>query len=227
MPDLEIESGFEGPVIGIDEAGRGPWAGPVTAAAAWLDPQAVADLPPGLDDSKKMTAANRAAFFRILAGLPHYHAVLSVPVAQIDRDGILRATLACMARVAEMLADRLVSAGIGMPVQVLVDGNQMPPLSLPAQTLVKGDARSLSIAAASVIAKQERDRLMSVLAADHPGYGWETNMGYGTAAHREALNRLGVTPHHRRSFAPVRALLDDSAAAADTGDTPDTAYTKG
>lgn len=216
MPDLEIESGFDGPVIGIDEAGRGPWAGPVTVAAAWLNPKAVPDLPKGLDDSKKMTAANRAAFHAILTAPPHHHAVLSVPVEVIDRDGILRATLAGMASVADMLADRLRSADIGDPVQVLVDGNQMPPLSHPAQTLVKGDSRSLSIAAASVIAKHERDRIMIRLAGDHPGFGWETNMGYGTAAHRDGLHRHGVTPHHRRSFAPVRALL------ADTGDTPST-----
>jgi len=216
MPDFAIEAGFDGPVIGIDEAGRGPWAGPVSVAAAWLDPATVADLPPGLDDSKKMSAASRAAFHAILTRPPHFHAVLSVPVEEIDRDGILRATLAGMARVAETLADSLVSAGIGVPVQVLVDGNQMPPLSFPAQTLVKGDSRSLSIAAASVIAKHERDRIMTSLAADHPGYGWERNMGYGTAAHREGLDQLGVTPHHRRSFAPVRARLDPA------GDTPNT-----
>ena len=227
MPDLQIESGFDGPVIGIDEAGRGPWAGPVTVAAAWLDPQAVTDLPPGLDDSKKMTAASRAAFYAILTGPPHQHAVLSVPVEDIDRIGILRATLTGMARVAEILADRLLASGIGTPVQILVDGNQMPPLALPAQTLVKGDSRSLSIAAASVIAKHERDRIMTALAADYAGYGWETNMGYGTAAHREALNRIGVTPHHRRSFAPVRALLSDGKGAAGQADTADTASTKG
>ena len=221
MPDLAIESGFDGPVIGIDEAGRGPWAGPVSVAAVWLDPAMAADLPPGLDDSKKMSAANRAAFHAILTKPPHRHAVLSIPVEEIDRTGILRATLAGMARVAEMLAAGLVSAGIGVPAQVLVDGNQMPPLSLPAQTLVKGDSRSLTIAAASVIAKHERDQIMSALAADHPGYGWERNMGYGTAAHREGLDRLGVTPHHRRSFAPVRARL------AGTDDTLDTANTKG
>lgn len=224
MPDLAIESGFDGPVIGIDEAGRGPWAGPVSVAAVWLDPAKAADLPPGLDDSKKMSAANRAAFHAILTKPPHRHAVLSIPVEEIDRTGILRATLAGMARVAEMLAAGLVSAGIGVPAQVLVDGNQMPPLSLPAQTLVKGDSRSLTIAAASVIAKHERDQIMSALATDYPGYGWERNMGYGTAAHREGLDRLGVTPHHRRSFAPVRARL---ARTDDTSDTPDTANTKG
>ncbi|MEC8263192.1 MAG: ribonuclease HII [Pseudomonadota bacterium] len=216
MPDLSIESGFDGPVIGVDEAGRGPWAGPVTVAAAWLDPDAAADLPPGLDDSKKMTAANRAAFHAILTQPPHHHVVLSVPVATIDRDGILKATLGAMAKTAELLARRLAEAGMGEAAQILVDGNQMPPLSRPAQTLVKGDSRSLSIAAASVIAKHERDGIMLALAGKNPGYGWERNMGYGTAAHREAMHRLGVTPHHRRSFAPVRALLETAS------DTPST-----
>ena len=216
MPDLSIESGFGGPVIGVDEAGRGPWAGPVTVAAAWLDPDAAADLPPGLDDSKKMTVANRAAFHAILTQLPHHHVVLSVPVATIDRDGILKATLGAMAKTAELLARRLAEAGMGEAAQILVDGNQMPPLSRPAQTLVKGDSRSLSIAAASVIAKHERDQIMLALAGKNPGYGWERNMGYGTAAHREAMHRLGVTPHHRRSFAPVRALLETAS------DTPST-----
>ena len=216
MPDLSIESGFDGPVIGVDEAGRGPWAGPVTVAAAWLDPDAAADLPPGLDDSKKMTAANRAAFHAILTQPPHHHVVLSVPVATIDRDGILKATLGAMAKTAELLARRLAEAGMGEAAQILVDGNQMPPLSRPAQTLVKGDSRSLSIAAASVIAKHERDGIMLALAGKNPGYCWERNMGYGTAAHREAMHRLGVTPHHRRSFAPVRALLETAS------DTPST-----
>ena len=216
MPDLSIESGFDGPVIGVDEAGRGPWAGPVTVAAAWLDPDAAADLPPGLDDSKKITAANRAAFHAILTQPPHHHVVLSVPVATIDRDGILKATLGAMAKTAELLARRLAEAGMGEAAQILVDGNQMPPLSRPAQTLVKGDSRSLSIAAASVIAKHERDGIMLALAGKNPGYGWERNMGYGTAAHREAMHRLGVTPHHRRSFAPVRALLETAS------DTPST-----
>ena len=216
MPDLSIESGFDGPVIGVDEAGRGPWAGPVTVAAAWLDPDAAADFPPGLDDSKKMTAANRAAFHAILTQPPHHHVVLSVPVATIDRDGILKATLGAMAKTAELLARRLAEAGMGEAAQILVDGNQMPPLSRPAQTLVKGDSRSLSIAAASVIAKHERDGIMLALAGKNPGYGWERNMGYGTAAHREAMHRLGVTPHHRRSFAPVRALLETAS------DTPST-----
>ena len=208
MPDLSIESGFLGPVIGVDEAGRGPWAGPVAIAACWLDPAAVPHLPPGLDDSKKLSAARRAAFHAVLTELPHRHSIVMVPVSVIDSDGILKATLDGMARAADNLATALRAAGIGEVGQVLVDGNQMPPTRLPAQTIVKGDSRSLSIAAASVIAKQERDAIMLDLATDHPGYGWETNMGYGTRTHQEGLAAQGVTPHHRRSFAPVRRALN-------------------
>ena len=207
MPDLSIEAGFAGPVIGVDEAGRGPWAGPVTVAACWLDPEAIPNLPPGLDDSKKLSAPRRAAFHAVLTGAPHRHAVVSVPVAHIDRDGILQATLDGMARAAETLAEDLLTAGYGDVAQLLIDGNQMPPTGLPAQTVVKGDSRSLSIAAASVIAKHERDSIMGQLAKSYPGYGWETNMGYGTRTHRQGLARLGVTAHHRRSFAPVRKAL--------------------
>lgn len=217
MPDLSIERGFAGPVIGIDEAGRGPWAGPVTVAAAWLHPDAVASLPPGLDDSKKLSPRKRTDFHHLLTSGPHLHALVSVPVEVIDRDGILRATLDAMAMAAATLANMIRDAGHGAAAQILIDGNQMPPgLTIPAQTVVKGDSRSLSIAAASVIAKHERDLVMTALAAAHPGYGWETNMGYGTAAHRDALARLGVTPHHRHSFAPVR---DHLASAGDTAST--------
>ena len=143
----------------------------------------------------------------MLTGPPHRHAVVTVPVAVIDSDGILKATLDGMVRAAATLAADLEAAGLGDIGQVLIDGNQMPPTDLPAQTVVRGDSRSLSIAAASVIAKQERDAVMIRLAADHPGYGWETNMGYGTRTHQEGLATHGVTMHHRRSFAPVRRAL--------------------
>jgi len=217
MPDLAIEQGFDGPVIGIDEAGRGPWAGPVSVAAAWLHPASVSALPPGLDDSKKLSARRRAVFHAALTTGRHLHVVEIVPVEIIDRDGILRATLDAMAAAADRLAAMIAAAGHGLVAQVLIDGNQMPSgLAAPAQTVVKGDSRSLSIAAASVIAKHERDRLMLELAAAHPGYGWETNMGYGTAAHRRAMDRLGITRHHRKSFAPVRERM---ARAADTPST--------
>lgn len=209
MPDLSIESGFAGPVIGIDEAGRGPWAGPVTIAACWLDTNVPSNLLSELDDSKKLSASERARLHATLTAPPHHHAVISVPVDIIDRDGILKATLGGMAEVARTLAAKLATDGIGKVAQVLIDGNQMPPLTLPARTVVRGDSLSLSIAAASIIAKHERDQIMMALAEDCPGYGWETNMGYGTKTHQQGLATLGITPHHRRSFAPVRRAMTD------------------
>jgi len=202
-------------VIGLDEAGRGPWAGPVIAAAVWLDPARLPeDLRIGLDDSKVLTGARRAALHDALhAQAAAGAAAIGVgraEVDEIDRLNILRASLAAMARAAAALRD-----GAGWsPDGALVDGRQVPPLACRARAVVGGDGRSLSIAAASIIAKVVRDREMAALAARHPGYGWERNRGYGTAEHRAALARLGVTPHHRRSFRPVRAILGAGADAS-------------
>ena len=201
MPNfaLEIEAG--GIVAGIDEAGRGPWAGPVVAAAAILDRDALDNaLMMDLDDSKALTAAIREGLFDAMAGDP---AVVSgigmATVEEIDVWNILQATHLAMARA---------FAALGRDADcALVDGNRAPSLPCPVQTVVKGDSRSLSIAAASIIAKVTRDRMMGDLARDFPGYGWETNQGYGTEEHRDALGRLGVTPHHRKSYAPVQAVM--------------------
>ncbi|MGL4321455.1 MAG: ribonuclease HII [Paracoccaceae bacterium] len=183
-------------IAGVDEVGRGPLAGPVTAAAVILDP---ARIPTGLNDSKKLTHARRL----VLSAELHAMAQVSIAhasVAEIDDLNILRASHVAMLR-----------AIAGLPVapdHVLIDGNQLPRgLPCRAETIVKGDARSLSIAAASIVAKVARDQLMVILAQQHPGYGWETNAGYGTPAHLAALLNLGVTPHHRRSFAPVHNIL--------------------
>ena len=214
MPDFELEGAYlkehSGAVIaGVDEAGRGPWAGPVVAAAIILDIEALSqDLWETLDDSKKLTAARRETLFDTL----HEYGVAIVGVGQadvkeIDSINILNATYRAMARAVDDL-----DCEVGL---ALVDGNKVPPLPCDVTPVVKGDGKSLSIAAASVIAKVTRDRLMTELAAAYPGYGWETNMGYGTAKHQAALARLGVTPHHRRSFAPIRAAL--SAAALKQG----------
>jgi ribonuclease HII len=200
MPDFsfEIAARARGAIhiAGVDEVGRGPLAGPVTAAAVVLDP---ARIPAGLNDSKKLTHARRAALSAEL------HAVAKVSiahasVAEIDQLNILRASHLAMCRAI---------AGLPVPPDLaLIDGNQLPRgLSCAGETVVKGDARSLSIAAASIVAKVARDQLMVILAQQHPGYGWETNAGYGTAAHLAALLNLGVTPHHRRSFAPVHNIL--------------------
>ena len=181
-------------VVGVDEAGRGPLAGPVTAAAVRLDPR---HIPPGLADSKVLTAARRQALFAELLGVAQV-SIAHASVEEIDTLNILRASHLAMKRaVAGLRADF-----------ALIDGPLLPRgLTLPAQAIVKGDAKSLSIAAASICAKVTRDRLMVDLAQQYPGYGWEGNAGYPTKAHLAALLNLGVTPAHRRSFRPVHNIL--------------------
>ena len=209
MPDLDHERKFNAPVIGIDEAGRGPWAGPVTVTAIWLCPSAYDALPAGIDDSKKIKSPRRAALAAALMAPPHLYHTVSIEVAQIDQMGILKATFAGMVMAASELADKMVKAGWGAPVHALVDGNLLPPdMPLPATALIKGDSRSLSIAAASLIAKTARDQIMQDLALAYPDYGWESNMGYGTKAHQAGLDQFGLTPHHRHSFKPIRRYLD-------------------
>ncbi len=197
MIDLALEHARRGPVAGIDEAGRGPWAGPVVAAAVVLD---AGSVPVGVTDSKRLSRARREALFAALRAGARI-GVGAASVAEIDRLNILAATLVAMRRAVDDL-------GVA-PAHVLIDGNRMPELACPATAVVGGDARSLSIAAASIVAKVTRDRIMARLARRYPGFGWERNAGYGTPEHRAALDRLGVTPHHRRSFAPVARVLDD------------------
>ncbi|SMO69488.1 ribonuclease HII [Paracoccus laeviglucosivorans] len=183
-------------VAGVDEVGRGPLAGPVTAAAVILD---VTCIPEGLNDSKKLTAKRRDVLAaQIMASCDW--AVGHATVDEIDELNILRASHLAMCRAIAGLRQR--------PCLALIDGNMLPRgLDLPGRAVVKGDALSLSIAAASIIAKMLRDRIMVDLAQQHPGYGWEVNAGYPTPAHRQALLDLGITPHHRRSFAPVHNIL--------------------
>ena len=175
-------------VVGVDEVGRGPLAGPVTAAAVWLDPRVIPD---GLNDSKKL-----AALLAECADVSIAHA----SVDEIAELNILRASHLAMQRAV---------AGLRVaPDHLLVDGNRMPDgLGLPGECVVRGDARVLSIAAASIVAKVARDRIMAELARSFPGYGWERNAGYPTPAHKRALADLGVSPHHRRTFAPVHKIL--------------------
>lgn len=209
MPDLHHERQFNAPVIGIDEAGRGPWAGPVTVTAIWLCPFAYDTLPAGIDDSKKMKPPRRAALAAVLMAPPHLYHTVSIKVAQIDQMGILKATFAGMVMAASKLADKMAKAGWDAPVHALVDGNLLPPdMPFPATALIKGDSRSLSIAAASLIAKTSRDQIMQDLALAYPDYGWASNMGYGTKAHQAGLDQFGLTPHHRHSFKPIRRYLD-------------------
>jgi ribonuclease HII len=210
MPDFKFERTAlirrPGAVIaGIDEAGRGPWAGPVVAAAVVFDiaktPQSLSDA---IDDSKKLSPATRERLCAELLGCPAVSVGIGrAEVEEIDRLNILNATFLAMARAVD---------DVGRPVDhALIDGNRAPPLRCTVEMLVKGDGRSLSIAAASIVAKVTRDRLMRELAAEFPGYGWETNAGYGTPEHQAAVARLGITPHHRRSFAPVRAHFGAAA----------------
>ena len=199
-PGFGLERRSGGLVAGLDEAGRGPLAGPVVAAAAILNEGAA---PPGLDDSKQLTADQREFLCGQLRSVALF-GIGAASVAEIDRFNILAASLLAMRRALESLAWRMGR----LPDLALVDGNQSPRLPCPTELVIKGDGRSASIAAASIIAKVARDRAMAALAKGHPGYGWETNAGYGTAAHRAALATLGPTVHHRRSFAPVAAACD-------------------
>ena len=185
----------EGPIAGVDEAGRGPLAGPVVAAAVILDRK---HIPKGLDDSKKMTAGAREKLFDLIMA----NAVVGIGEASVDEIDLLnirQATHLAMARAVRALNPA--------PKFALVDGNDAPALPCRCDTLVGGDGRSASIAAASIIAKVTRDRMMRALHEEHPSYGWLKNKGYGTEEHLSALKSLGPSRHHRRSFAPVYHML--------------------
>ena len=191
-------------IAGVDEVGRGPLAGPVTAAAVILNPD---QIPAGLNDSKKLSARRRAALWDTI------HAVATVSIAhasveEIDEINILRASHLAMERAVAGLPEQ--------PDVALIDGNMIPRnLSVPARAIIKGDAVSVSISAASIVAKICRDRIMWDLAQQYPGYGWETNAGYPSKSHKVALQNLGVTPHHRRSFKPVHNILYQEKIVSD------------
>ncbi|MGB8314442.1 MAG: ribonuclease HII [Aestuariivirga sp.] len=198
-PDFSFELAAHGQgfsrVCGIDEAGRGPWAGPVVAAAVILDPK---NIPAGLNDSKKLKESQREKLFAELLASARVGVGIG-DEARIDRNNILATTLWAMAEAVRNLAEP--------PHFALVDGNRAPKLSCAVQTIVAGDARSLSIAAASIIAKVTRDRIMKALDGEFPGYGFARHKGYGTAIHHAALLQLGPCVHHRKSFAPIAKLL--------------------
>ena len=204
--DLEREAMAAGHAIvaGVDEVGRGPLAGPVTAAAVILDPRCI---PEGLDDSKKLSAKRRQALHDEIARVAQV-SVAHASVEEIDDLNILRASHLAMERAL---------AGLALsPAMCLIDGNMIPRnLKLPARAVIKGDALSVSISAASIVAKIRRDRIMWDLAQQFPGYGWESNAGYPSKTHKEALQNLGVTPHHRRSFKPVHNILYQEKSVSD------------
>jgi ribonuclease HII len=185
-----------GPLAGVDEAGRGPLAGPVVAAAVILDRKRI---PKGLNDSKQMTGAAREEAYLRIFEMAVAVGVGEASVDEIDLVNIRQATHLAMARAIRALPLAAQFA--------LVDGNDAPALPCPCDTLVEGDGRSVSIAAASIIAKVTRDRAMAVLHEEFPGYGWDRNKGYSTAAHLSALSSIGPCVHHRRSFAPVYNIL--------------------
>jgi ribonuclease HII len=199
-PDLALQRKYGGHIAGVDEAGRGPWAGPVVAAAVIF----IGKPPAGIHDSKQLTAEQREALFPKIYAVAH----VGVGIAEvdiIDDINIYHATHAAMCTAVERLGCA--------PSAVLVDGNRYPKLRMPAEALVGGDALSISIAAASIVAKVTRDRMMRALAPSFPHYAWDRNKGYGTQEHAAALKLHGVTCHHRRSFRPVweRAILEGAA----------------
>ncbi len=199
-PDFSFEQaaydrGFSR-VVGVDEVGRGPIAGPVTAAAVILDPQ---NIPDGLNDSKKLSPKKRLALLEQVLATAEV-SVAHASVEEVDDLNIYHASHLAMVRAVQ---------GLSVPPDfALIDGNKIPKdLTIPAEAIVKGDARSVSIAAASIAAKISRDGIMESLAQQFPGYGWEQNAGYPSPAHKRALLELGVTPYHRRSFKPVHNIL--------------------
>jgi len=194
MPDFSFEDQHNCIVAGVDEAGRGPWAGPVVAAAVILDQS---NYPVGLNDSKKLSAKKRETLFGPIMD----NAIVGIgqaSVEEIDSINILQATMLAMQRAVANLGTE--------PGHVLIDGNRCPEMEIPCEAIIKGDGRSFSIAAASIIAKTFRDRIMADLAKTWPDYGWEKNAGYGTALHQQGLNLVGISPHHRKSFKPIRKI---------------------
>ena len=201
--DFSFEDQYEGLVCGIDEVGRGPLAGPVVAACVIIPRKkrtlAFVDF---IKDSKKLSAKTREILFKEIT--KHFpHAISALSPEEIDKHNILQASLLAMTKA----HDRVLNNGTALE-HALIDGNKLPVIATPATAVIKGDNKSKSIAAASVIAKVYRDRIMRELAEEFPYYGWERNSGYPTQEHREALLKHGVTPVHRRSFAPVRKILE-------------------
>lgn len=205
MPTFEIEFTHKGLVGGVDESGRGPLAGPVVAAAAvFLDPLSLPSfLLEGIQDSKKLSKVKREQIYRNLMEFESFHySIGTASVEEIDRLNIHKATFLAMKRAALTLPQK--------PETLLIDGKYIPSFkSIRTFPIIKGDDISLSIAAASILAKVTRDKIMEKLAQEHPLYGWEHNAGYGTIQHQEAIKIHGITSHHRRSFAPIKEHITD------------------
>ena len=195
-PSYKFDQVYETPIIGVDEVGRGPLAGPVISAAIVLNKE---KIPEGINDSKKLSKKKREVINEELIS-QHKFAIGIASVEEIDKINILQASLLAMKRAVLNLNIK--------PQTILVDGNKLPDLEYNMYPIIKGDSKSISIAAASIIAKVYRDKLMQDLSLQYPGYYWEKNSGYGTKQHLLALNSLGVTPIHRKSFAPIYNMLN-------------------
>ena len=195
-PSYKFDQDYETPIIGVDEVGRGPLAGPVISAAIILNKEMI---PEGINDSKKLSKKKREVINEELIS-QHSFAIGIASVEEIDKINILQASLLAMKRAVLNLNIK--------PQTILVDGNKLPDLKYNMYPIIKGDSKSISIAAASIIAKVYRDKLMQDLSLQYPGYYWEKNSGYGTKQHLLALNNLGVTPIHRKSFAPIYNMLN-------------------
>lgn len=195
-PSYKFDQDYETPIIGVDEVGRGPLAGPVISAAIILNKE---KIPEGINDSKKLSKKKREVINEELIS-KHSFAIGVASVEEIDKINILQASLLAMKRAVLNLNIK--------PQTILVDGNKLPDLEYNMYPIIKGDSKSISIAAASIIAKVYRDKLMQDLSLQYPGYYWEKNSGYGTKQHLLALNNLGVTPIHRKSFAPIYNMLN-------------------
>lgn len=208
MPNWDIENEFKGNVCGVDEAGRGPWVGPVVAGAViFLSREINPELLNGINDSKKLSAKKREKLYDLLlaeerAGHITY-GIGEASAAEIDELNILQATFLAMKRAVQKLKV--------VPTQALIDGNRLPAdFICPCSCYIGGDGRSYSIAAASILAKVYRDNLLKELAIKYPGYGFEKNAGYGTKDHIEALKKYGVTPEHRKSYRPIKEILENT-----------------
>ena len=207
MPDFSLEESLglstSAVIVGVDEVGRGPLAGPVTAAAVFFDRQKItSDLLTKIDDSKKIAQKKRATISKQIESI----AIIGIGWAssgEIDQLNILEATMLAMQRAISSLRKQIISD----PDYILIDGNKVPRLDFPSKAIVRGDEKSLSIAAASIVAKSKRDAFMASLSKLYPGYGWEKNAGYGTREHLAAIEREGITVHHRRSFKPIAKYL--------------------
>ena len=207
MPDFSLEESLglstRAVIVGVDEVGRGPLAGPVTAAAVFVDRQKItSDLLSKIDDSKKIPQKQRATISKQIEGI----AIIGIGWAsssEIDQLNILEATMLAMQRAISSLRKQIISD----PDYILIDGNKVPRLDFPSKAIVRGDEKSISIAAASIVAKSKRDAFMTSLSKLYPYYGWENNVGYGTREHLAAIEREGITVHHRRSFKPIATYL--------------------